>query len=136
MSEPRVPAWDDDLPPDQRAAAAHFGSHARLLAGPGTGKTWTLTKRILFLIEERKRDPRRVVALTFTRAAAHELRSRIQKELEGKIADRPTVATLHSYALSNLLHNAARLDALPQPLRIADDWEERHIIVEDLRRGR
>ncbi len=133
MSEPRVPAWDDDLPPDQRAAAAHFGSHARLLAGPGTGKTWTLTKRILFLIEERKRDPRRVVALTFTRAAAHELRSRIQKDLEGKIADRPTVATLHSYALSNLLHNAARLDALLQPLRIADDWEERHIIVEDLK---
>jgi DNA helicase-2/ATP-dependent DNA helicase PcrA len=126
-------AWDAGLLPDQRTAAAHVGSHARLLAGPGTGKTWTLTKRILFLVEDQKVDPVRVVALTFTRAAAYELRDRIQKELAGKFATRPTVATLHSYALRNLLYNAHRLDALPQPLRIADDWEERQIIIEDLK---
>ncbi len=127
-------AWDDGLSPDQRTAASHADGNARLLAGPGTGKTKTLTGRVLFLIEVRGVEPRKIVALTFTRAAAYELRDRINKELAGKYADRPTVATLHSYALRNLLHNAARIDALPQPLRIADDWEERHIILEDLKR--
>src|SRR6266702_8676307 len=127
-------AWDDGLSPDQRTAASHADGNARLLAGPGTGKTKTLTGHVLFLIEERGVEPRKIVALTFTRAAAYELRDRINKELAGKYADRPTVATLHSYALRNLLHNAARIDALPQPLRIADDWEERHIILEDLKR--
>jgi len=126
-------AWDDGLLPDQRAAASHVGSHARLLAGPGTGKTRTLTRRILYLVEVRGVEPSRLVALTFTRAAAFELRDRVQRELAGRYADRPTVATLHSYALRNLLHNARRLDALPQPLRIADDWEERWIIMEDLK---
>ena len=42
-------AWDKDLLPDQRTAAAHTGTHARLLAGLGTGKTLTLTRRILLL---------------------------------------------------------------------------------------
>lgn len=127
------PAWHEGLPADQLAAAAHIGRHARLFAGPGTGKTRTLTKRILFLIGDREVDPRRIVALTFTRAAAYELRSRIHDELSGKTAYSPTVTTLHAYALRNLLHNAALLDALPQPLRIADDWEERQIILEDLK---
>ena len=133
MTTPTAPSWDQGLLPDQRTAAAHIGSHARLLAGPGTGKTWTLTRRILFLVEDRGVDPRGIVALTFTRAAAYDLRRRINDELTGRFADRPTVATLHSYALRNLLHNERRLDALPQPLRIADDWEERQIIVEDLK---
>ena len=42
-------AWDDHLLQAQRAAAAHAGTHARLLAGPGTGKTLILTRRICFL---------------------------------------------------------------------------------------
>lgn len=133
MTASPAPTWDAGLLPDQRVAAAHVGSHARLLAGPGTGKTFTLAKRILFLVEDRGVNPRRVVSLTFTRAAAYDLRRRIYDELAGRFAERPTVATLHSYALRNLLHNAQRLEALPQPLRIADDWEERRIVLEDLK---
>src|SRR5574341_29154 len=125
-------AWDDDLLPDQRAAASHVGQHARLLAGPGTGKTLTLTRRVSYLVEEQGVSPDGILALTFTRAAAHELRQRIESELG---ADQlPRVSTLHSFALRQLLRNAARITLLPQPLRIADDWEERHIILEDLKR--
>lgn len=132
-SAPGVPAWDELLLPDQRAAAAHLHGHARLLAGPGTGKTFTLMKRILFLVMERGVEPTDILALTFTRAAAHELRSRVNKVLEGRFAARPTIMTLHSYALRNLLRNSHLVTALPQPVRIADDWEERHIVVEDLK---
>jgi len=125
--------WAAGLSPEQRKAAAHQGSNARLLAGPGTGKTWTLTARVRYLVFASAVDPESIMALTFTRAAAGELKDRVNKALEGKIAGRPTIATLHSFALRVLLANAKRLDALPQPLRIADDWEERNIIQEDLK---
>jgi len=124
-------AWSDNLLPDQRTAASHVGRHARLLAGPGTGKTLTLTRRVCFLVEDQGIAPANILALTFTRAAAHELRQRIQTELGPESL--PRVSTLHSFALRQLLRNATRITLLPQPLRIADDWEERHIILEDLK---
>jgi len=136
MSDTNTPdqaTWADKLLDEQKTAAAHEGSNARMLAGPGTGKTLTLRARVAYLVLEKKVEPREIMALTFTRAAAAELRGRIEKALEGKVADRPRVATLHSFALRTLLRNAKLLDVLPQPLRIADDWEERHIIQEDLK---
>lgn len=123
--------WDDGLLEEQRIAASHIGSHARLLAGPGTGKTLTLTRRICFLVEECNVSPESILALTFTRAAAHELRQRVRKELGEERC--PRISTLHSFALRQLLRNANRVADLPQPIRIADDWEERHIILEDLK---
>lgn len=123
--------WDEDLPPEQRAAAGYVGTHARLLAGPGTGKTRSLTRRVCFQIEDRRVDPEKISVLTFTRAAARELRRRVESEVgEGRV---PRISTLHSFALRQLLRNSALLTSLPQPLRIADDWEERHIILEDLK---
>lgn len=124
--------WLDDLLPDQCAAASYSGGHARLLAGPGTGKTLTLTRRVSFLVEERGVDPGRILVLTFTRAAAHELRQRLELQLGGERL--PRVSTLHAFALRQLLQNPSRVTMLPQPLRIADDWEERHIVLEDLKR--
>lgn len=123
--------WDDGLLDEQKLAASYVGSHARLLAGPGTGKTLTLTRRICFLVEECNISPENILALTFTRAAAHELRQRVQQELGEERC--PRISTLHSFALRQLLRNATRISDLPQPLRIADDWEERHIILEDLK---
>ena len=124
--------WDEGLSEEQKIPVKHIGTHARLLAGPGTGKTLALQHHVAFLIEEKKISPGRILALTFTRAAAHELRTRITEILnpEQKI---PQVATLHSFALAQLLQNIDRLDTIPKPLRIADDWEERNIINEDLK---
>lgn len=125
-------AWHEGLDDDQRTAACHHGSHARLLAGPGTGKTLTMTRRICYLIEEQGADHGEVLALTFTRAAARELRQRVSVDLGPERV--PKIFTLHGFALRQLLRNAARVTTLPQPVRIADDWEERHIILEDLKR--
>lgn len=124
-------AWDDNLLSAQRIAASHVGTHARLLAGPGTGKTLTLTRRICFLIAEKNISTESIVALTFTRAAARELRQRVATVLGEN--DTPHISTLHSFALRQLLRNAAIIKDLPQPLRIADDWEERHIVLNDLK---
>jgi DNA helicase II / ATP-dependent DNA helicase PcrA len=124
--------WDEGLTDEQKIPAKHIGTHARLLAGPGTGKTLTLQRHVAFLINEKKISPNNILALTFTRAAAHELHTRITNILDPhqKI---PKVATLHSFALTQLLHNIDRVDTIPKPLRIADDWEERYIINEDLK---
>lgn len=127
------PTWAANLLDEQRMAAVHDGGNARMLAGPGTGKTLTLRARVAYLVIEKQVEPEAIMALTFTRAAAAELRGRIEKALEGKVAGRPRVATLHSFALRTLLRNAKLLDVLPQPLRIADDWEERNIVQEDLK---
>ncbi|MBT9174997.1 MAG: ATP-dependent DNA helicase UvrD1 [candidate division WS2 bacterium] len=123
--------WDKDLNSDQKTAARHEGMHARLLAGPGTGKTLTLARRILWLLTQLNIQPNEILALTFTRAAASELRCYVKDNLEGKSLELPKVSTLHSFALRQLLRNAL-LTQLPQPLRIADDYEERQIIIGEL----
>jgi DNA helicase-2/ATP-dependent DNA helicase PcrA len=123
--------WNDGLTPEQQNAASSIGSHVRLLAGPGTGKTLVMSRHMRFLIEEQGIPASEIVALTFTRAAANELRERVASELPYQ--ELPRVSTLHSFALRQLLRNARRLSTLPQPLRVADDWEERNIILEDLK---
>ena len=125
--------WYEDLLDDQKEAASYFGSHARLLAGPGTGKTLTLTRRAAYLVTEKKISPDQILALTFTRAAAFELRNRIADVLEDHQNELPRVSTLHSFALRQLLRNSDRIETILRPLRIADDWEERNIISEDLK---
>lgn len=125
--------WRDGLSGRQIDAAQHVGCHARLLAGPGTGKTRTLTRRVLALVLEHGFEADEIVALTFTRVAAFQLRQEIEAVLEPRDINVPRVSTLHSYSLRQLLRNEERVEALPKPLRIADDWEERHIIQEDLK---
>lgn len=125
--------WRAGLSEEQVRAARHMGSHARLLAGPGTGKTRTLTRRALALVLEHGVEPQSILALTFTRVAAFQLRQELQQTLEPLGIHTPRVSTLHSFALRQLLRNRTRIETLPQPLRIADDWEERHTIQEDIK---
>ncbi|MDI3504153.1 MAG: ATP-dependent helicase UvrD/PcrA [Candidatus Cloacimonadota bacterium] len=124
--------WYNNLLDNQREAASCDCDRVVLLAGPGTGKTLTLTRRVCYLLEVQNVDPRNICVITFSRAAAAELRTRITKELgETSI---PKTSTLHSFALSQLLRLTKYNNNLPMPIRIADDWEERYIVLEDLKR--
>jgi DNA helicase-2/ATP-dependent DNA helicase PcrA len=114
-------SWNDGLTPEQRDAARHVGQHARLLAGPGTGKTRTLTSRVAYLITQTKVPPDKILALTFTRAAAAELRSRVAAIIGSDTENVPQISTLHSFALQTILRHGAS-DRLPSPIRIADDY--------------
>jgi len=127
VTEPETPT----TPTEQLAARDHIGTHARLLAGPGTGKTWVLTQRVTWLVRDQAIDPRQILALTFTRYAAGELRRRVMAEL-GE-AQTPQIRTVHSFALQQLLANNVDLHGGGH-VRVADDWEERRIVVEDLKR--
>lgn len=122
-------SWNEDLSRAQAKAASHYGSHACLLAGPGTGKTLVITRHVLFLLSKQV-APTKIRVVTFTRRATAELRGRLREAI-GAGSPMPAVSTLHSFALSTLLR-AGEKSRLPQPLRIADDWEERWIIEKDL----
>jgi len=123
--------WSDQLLDEQKSAATHTGSHVRLLAGPGTGKTLTITRRVLYLIEELNVSPDKILCITFTRSACNELRQRLKSVLKSE--NLPYIATLHSFALQQLLRNSSQIKTLTQPLRIADDWEEKNLILQDIR---
>ena len=108
----------DGLDPDQRVAAAAEGGPLLIIAGPGTGKTRTLTHRIAHLVTERGVAPEECLAITFTRRAAGELAERLAALAPGH-ADRLTVATFHSLGLRILREHHARF-GLSASFGIAD----------------
>ena len=65
------------LHPAQRLAVTHPARPLLLACGPGSGKTRILTHRIQWLFEREGLDPTAILALTFSRAAADELRGRL-----------------------------------------------------------
>ena len=77
------------LLPEQQAAAAHRQGHARLLAGPGTGKTRTLVALIAGLIQDGTACADEILCLTFTRAAAAGLRAKVAHAIAPRLARVP-----------------------------------------------
>jgi DNA helicase II / ATP-dependent DNA helicase PcrA len=111
----------DRLDAMQRVAASAPGGPLLIVAGPGTGKTRTLTHRIAYLCAELGVQPEQCLAITFTRRAAEELRSRL-RALLGPTAEGVTVATFHALGLTILRENAAAA-GLPETFRIAEEAE-------------
>src|ERR1700716_837416 len=115
--------------PEQAAILGHDANrHARVLAGPGTGKSATLVALVDQLLAGNPAP--RIKLLTFTRAATGELAKKVS-EHPAAAAERPS--TIHSFAISVLLRNPGTGD-FPQPLRIADDWEDDEVVRPTLAR--
>ena len=79
----------------QRAAVVHAGRPLLVVAGAGSGKTRVLTRRIAWLITERKAHPGSILAITFTNKAAAEMKERVE-DLVGRRARIMWVSTFHS----------------------------------------
>lgn len=113
-------AWTDDLTEATPAyeIAISDNSHIRVLAGPGTGKSFAMKKRVARLLEQGV-DPKKILPVTFTRIAAGDLHRELVgmgvpgcEELEG--------LTLHSLAFSVLMKNhvLAATGRTPRPLNV------------------
>ncbi len=89
-----------ELNASQKRAAQTTKCPTLVYAGPGTGKTQTLTTRINHLIEKGI-EPKRILALTFSNKAAEEMRERIGRINETAAAQMP-VMTFHAYGLDIL----------------------------------
>jgi superfamily I DNA/RNA helicase len=88
----------DRLDAMQRVAASASSGAMLIVAGPGTGKTRTLTHRIAYLVAELGVAPEQCLAITFTRRAAGELAERLEVLLPEE-ASRLNVGTFHSLGL-------------------------------------
>lgn len=108
----------------QREAAELPSSCLAVIAGPGTGKTGTLTARIKCLIEKRRVKPSEITAVTFTNQAAGELRERLKRELANKRGQSLIqTGTFHSICLK-MLEAAGEKADLADPLELSALAEE------------
>ena len=118
------------LDPDQRRAVETVDGPLLVVAGPGSGKTRTLTHRIAHLVRSHAVSPARCLAITFTRRAAGEMRDRLRGLLPGTW-EHVALHTFHSVGLSILRehHNAA---GLQRGFRVASEAERIQLLRDAL----
>ena len=121
-----------DLTEPQCAAVRHRDGPLLVLAGPGSGKTTVVTRRIAHLIAHGV-QPWQILALTFTNKAAGEMRERICALLGAGVDDyrAPTVATFHSFCARQLRRFAEFADLAPN-YSIYDSADQRDAIKQSI----
>src|SRR4051812_34072960 len=120
------------LDPDQQSVVDHPGGPLLVLAGPGTGKTTTLVEAIVDRIENRGASPESVLALTFSRKAAEQLRDRVTARL-GRTMATTLSSTFHSFAYG-LVRRYSPADLYAAPLRLLSAPEQ-DVILQELLAG-
>ncbi|MCC6167274.1 MAG: UvrD-helicase domain-containing protein [Caldilineaceae bacterium] len=119
--------WLARLNPDQAAAVACVDAPLLIAAGPGTGKTRTLTVRLAHLVADHGVDPASMLAITFTNKAAEEMAERLD-DLLGPRAAAMTVQTFHAFGLY-LLHTYGAQIGLPQPFVLLGEEDRRGLLA-------
>lgn len=114
---------------EQRAAVLSESPVTAVIAGPGTGKTYTLVQRIAWLVKERGVNPSDVIAVTFTNKAAKELKQRLAEILGKDRARGLRAGTFHSICLE-LLRNvrgnitvADQQQQLELAAQVLEEWD-------------
>jgi len=109
------------LTEEQREIIEAVGRPLLVLAGPGTGKTEVLARRILFLLRNNLATKKEIVGITFTTKAANQMKGRL-KQLGSQEDDQPLICTLHSLA-AKILRENEEVTGLPLDFMIADGYE-------------
>ena len=118
------------LDADQRQAAETVDGPLLVAAGPGSGKTRTLTHRLAHLILDRGARPSGCLAVTFTRRAADEMRSRLRTLLPDAWEEVP-LHTFHSLGLA-ILREHRNAAGLQRGFRVASEAERIGLLQEAL----
>ncbi len=116
--EPAAPEVPGGLDPWQEEAASILAGPLLIVAGPGTGKTRTLTHRLARLVADQGVPPQACLAVTFSRRAAGELAERLAALLGDRASD-VFVTTFHGLGLE-ILRRWGGVLGLPAEPRVAD----------------
>jgi len=108
-----------DLSNSQKEAVLHGEGPLLVTAGAGSGKTRTLTERVIQLIK-RGVDPERIVAITFTNKAAGEMRDRILRGVSSRRKKLPYIGTFHAFC-ARILRKEAKAVGRDFNFTIFDD---------------
>jgi DNA helicase-2/ATP-dependent DNA helicase PcrA len=117
----RPPAGAPQLSSEQRQVVDHRVGALLVFAGPGSGKTRTLTARLAELLSSGRAEPQEMLALTFTVRATEEMRVRLTALVGQHAASAVTVATFHSLGARILRHHAHRFGRTGAYSIYADD---------------
>ncbi len=134
---PPIPKKDPvlgPLNPEQRRAVSYQGGHLLVVAGPGTGKTMTLTHRIAHLILSETARPEQILALTFTRKAATEVKERVSGMVKSSWVDRICISTFHRFCLNVLRADGDKI-GIPDRFILCSEGDSVHIAEEILGRS-
>ncbi|MDR2199849.1 MAG: UvrD-helicase domain-containing protein [Deltaproteobacteria bacterium] len=116
----------EGLNPGQKEAAEATEGAVRVVAGPGTGKTRTLTARYCHLVSDLGIRPRNILCATFTNKAAQEMKARV-RALLGDM-DLGLISTFHSFCRLFLKDEIGRLK-LPGNFVIIDPEDQKEILA-------
>jgi len=111
----------------QRLAVICKADVLAILAGPGSGKTHTLTARVVWLLDHVGFEPQDVIVATFTVKAAKEMKERITRILGEERAKKIVLGTFHSIARKYIAAYGDRI-GIPKKFSIADDSDTKAII--------
>jgi DNA helicase-2/ATP-dependent DNA helicase PcrA len=114
------------LNPAQRAAVTHPGGPLLIVAGPGSGKTRVITRRVAWLVRARGVDPRRILAITFTNKAAREMRERVEQLLPG--AGGAWISTFHAMGARILRREVEVLGGWTRDFTIYDTGDRQTVV--------
>lgn len=123
----------------QQKAASHFEGPCMVLAGPGSGKTLTITRRIEYLINKYQVRPEEILVITFTKYAANEMKHRFQTLMGGRYLP-VTFGTFHGiyygilkwayrFTSANIMSEDEKFQMIKQILMLPEI--EFEIMVED-----
>lgn len=128
---------------EQHEAICHKDGPMMVLAGPGAGKTFVITNRVKYLIEKYGVEPEKILVVTFSKAAAVEMRERFESMTKGKRL-RVRFGTFHSvffqilraayhYEAKDIVTPALKYRFLEESLNdVSFDVEDRKEFLEDI----
>ncbi len=130
-----IESWKSDilkgLNSAQREAVQLIEGPVLVLAGPGSGKTRVLTRRVAYLVKECDCEPYRIMAVTFTNKAAREMKERLH-HLLGERLKQLTIGTFHAICV-RILRREARHLSIPSSFVIYDAADQLSLIRQALK---
>lgn len=114
----------------QQECIEHIDGPVMVLAGPGTGKTYTIIERIKYMLDQGI-QPDAILCLTYSEAAANEMKIRLVKEC-GTSASSVTVHTYHAFCSEVIKLNPSEFELL-EGLSVADDITKQAVMTETVK---